>query len=98
MEDEDEVDGDHIDYESTDSMTSTNQLPRDFLIPPKKEVEAKSPYLMLRSSNAAYYNCRHSISRENSRQVRSSFREGEEKKPRNSIYFLFSPSLRFLVI
>ena len=67
MEDEDEVDGDHIDYESTDSMTSNNQLPRDYSMRPKKASR-------LSSSNAAYYNCRQTISRGSIRQVLSSYK------------------------
>ena len=69
MDDEDEVDGDHIDYESTDSMTSTTHLPPDFIIPPKKEVEVAPPYLIKRSSSSVFYTGRACTSHQSSQQV-----------------------------
>ena len=73
MEDEDEVDGDHIDYESTDSMASTAQLPPGFITQHKKVQDGKSPYLLKRSStasNGVYFNARSSFTHQNSQQVR----------------------------
>lgn len=70
MEDEDEIDGDHIDYESTDSMTSANQLSHGFILAPQKEPDSKS-FLIKRSSttsNAVFYNARPCLSHQNSQQ------------------------------
>ena len=73
LEDEDEMDGDHLDYESTDSMTSANQLSSGYILTNKKDpVEARNSYLIKRSSttsNAVYYNARPCLSHQNSQQV-----------------------------
>ena len=72
-DDEDEMDGDHNDYESTDSMTSANQLAPGFIMsPPKIETEVKSPFLLQRksmTSNAGFHTAKPSLSHQNSQQV-----------------------------
>lgn len=69
-DEEDEIDGDLVDYESTDSMTSANQL-NGFILAAKTE-DPKSPFQLKRpsaTSNAIFYNARPCLSHQNSQQV-----------------------------
>ena len=66
LEDEDEEDGDNLDYESTDSMTSAHQLSGGYIL---SSSENKSSYLIKRSSsnnnnnnNTVFYNARPCLS------------------------------------
>jgi len=68
-DEEDEIDGDIVDYESTDSMTSANQL-NGFILAAKTE-DPKSPFQLKRASatsNAIFYNARPCLSHQNSQQ------------------------------
>ena len=56
FEDEDEVDGDHLDYESTDSTASASQMTQDFIIN-KRNLEAKYPFLIKTSSTSYKPSC-----------------------------------------
>ena len=70
-DEEDEMDGDLVDYESTDSMTSANQL-NGFILATKTEKDSKLPFLLKRSSatsNAIFYNAKPCLSHQNSQQV-----------------------------
>lgn len=70
-DEEDEIDGDIVDYESTDSMTSANQL-NGFILATKTEKDPKSPFQLKRpsaTSNAIFYNARPCLSHQNSQQV-----------------------------
>ena len=67
LEDEDEEDGDNLDYESTDSMTSAHQLSGGYIL---SSSENKSSYLIKRSSsnnnnnnnNTVFYNAKPCLS------------------------------------
>jgi len=69
LEDEDEIDGeDQIEYESTDSMTSANQV-SSYALPLKKDTDSKNPFLVKRSSTtggAVFYQARSSLPHQNS--------------------------------
>ena len=70
-DEEDEIDGDIVDYESTDSMTSANQL-NGFILATKTENGPRSPIQLKRpsaTSNAIFYNARPCLSHQNSQQV-----------------------------
>ena len=70
-DEEDEMDGDLVEYESTDSMTSANQL-NGFILATKTEKDSKLPFLLKRSSatsNAIFYNAKPCLSHQNSQQV-----------------------------
>ena len=70
-DEEDEIDGDIVDYESTDSMTSANQL-NGFILATKTEKDPTSPFQLKRpsaTSNAIFYNARPCLSHQNSQQV-----------------------------
>ena len=70
-DEEDEIDGDLVDYESTDSMTSANQL-NGFILATKTEKDLNSPFQLKRpsaTSNAIFYNARPCLSHQNSQQV-----------------------------
>ena len=73
---DDELDGDHLEYESTDSTTSANIITPEFIIGSQRDSsdnKVKSlQYLIKRSStssNAVYYNTRPCLSHQNSQQV-----------------------------
>ena len=72
---DDELDGDHIEYESTDSTTSANLITPEFIIGSQRDSDNKIKslqYLIKRSSassNAVYYNARPCLSHQNSQQV-----------------------------
>ena len=69
-DEEDEMDGDLVDYESTDSMTSANQL-NGFMLATKTEKDPKIQFQIKRSSatsNAILYNA-NCLSHQNSQQV-----------------------------
>ena len=69
-DEEDEMDGDLVDYESTDSMTSANHL-NGFMLATKTEKDPKIQFQIKRSSatsNAIFYNA-NCLSHQNSQQV-----------------------------
>jgi len=69
LEDEDEIDGeDLMEYESTDSMPSANQI-ASFALPLKKVTDSKHPFLAKRSSTtggAIFYQARSNFTHQNS--------------------------------
>jgi len=91
-EDDDEVDGDdQNEYESTDSMTSSNKV-ANFALPAKKDIESKGRFLVKRSSSnggAVFYQARTSFA--NSRQ------QSKEMSPPTSSTLPHSLLHQFLV-
>ena len=70
-DEEDEIDGDMVDYESTDSMTSSNQLNR-FILATKTENDPKTQFQQKRpiaTSNAIFYNAKPCLSHQSGLQV-----------------------------